>query len=109
MLADNVYATINGQTLLLKDLIDINGLNTFNLGIRKVIQNKMNDAVNSGLKIAPYSSTLDFPAVGDNKTIYIVTTSKEIWLWDSRLFKYYCFGADYHAIKVINGGSSVSE
>ena len=107
MLGDT-YVSINGQTLNLQDLIDINGLQTFNVGIRKVISNKMKEAVNSGLKISTFKSTLELPSVGDGKTIYINTTAKEIWLWDTRLLKYYCFGSDYHNIKVIDGGSSVT-
>ena len=107
MLGNN-YVSINGQSLNLQDLIDINGLREFNVGIRRVINNKMNDAVNSGLKISTFTSKLELPAVGDAKTIYINTTDKEIWLWDARLLKFYCFGSDYHNIKIIDGGSSIS-
>lgn len=102
------YFSINNQSLNLENLIDINGLREFNVGIRKVINNKMSDAINSGLKIQTFTSKLELPAVGDGKTIYINTTDKEIWLWDARLLKFYCFGSDYHNIKIIDGGSSTS-
>ena len=102
------HFSINNQSLNLENLIDINGLRDFNVGIRRVINNKMKEAVNSGLKIQTFTSKLELPAGGDGKTIYINTTDKEIWLWDTRLLKFYCFGSDYHNIKIIDGGSSTS-
>ena len=80
----------------LNQFLNLHGLSLYNTEIINVIKSTETKISENSLKIQPY----------DEKTIYIETTNKKLYLWDSKHLKYYCFGSDYNNIKVINGGSS---
>ena len=90
----------------LQQYLNIHGLSVFQQEIINVIKSTETTISENSIKIQPYASITAFPTVGDINTIYIETTNKKLYLWDSKSLKYYCFGSDYHNIKVINGGSS---
>lgn len=90
----------------LNQFLNLHGLSLYNTEIINVIKSTETKISENSLKIQPYASITLFPSVGDEKTIYIETTNKKLYLWDSKHLKYYCFGSDYNNIKVINGGSS---
>lgn len=52
------------------------------------------------------STYLEFPSIGDSNTIYIDTSGKSTYYWDSNALKYYCVGNNYNNINIILGGNS---
>lgn len=102
----NVNARLASIENSLKQYLNIHGLSIYTNEIVGIINSTKTSIEENSLKIKPFASILNFPSVGDNKTIYIDTTNKRIYLWDEKYLKYYCFGSDYHNIEVINGGSS---
>lgn len=51
-------------------------------------------------------SFLEFPATGEENTIYIDTTANKSYRWNPEDFHYYVVGSDYNDIKVVNGGDA---
>lgn len=57
--------------------------------------------------VIPMESYLQFPTIGNVNAIYIDKGAGKIYRWDDEDIKYYCVGADYSTIQVINcGGAS---
>lgn len=58
--------------------------------------------------VLEYASSLQFPAVGKAKTIYIDRQNNKIFRWDDDNIKYYCIGNDYENIQIINCGDATN-
>lgn len=101
-------SNINGLEIDLSQYLNLHGLTRYTTGINKVFKSMENKISENSLKISPVTSITGLPSVGDDKTIYIETTNKKIYLWDTKYLKYYCFGSDYENIKTINGGNAKS-
>ena len=55
-----------------------------------------------------YSDMSEFPAVGSDKVLYIVTAlgKESIYAWDTAELKYKVISNNYENVKVIDGGSA---
>ena len=45
---------------------------------------------------------MDLPAVGDENTVYFVRNKNLTYYWNSEELHYYCAGADWHDIEVVD-------
>lgn len=86
--------------------LNLHGLGIFKDEILSIIDDKIAAAESDDFSVASFTSTIYFPVVGDSKTIYLETTNKRLYLWDSEQLKYFCYGSDYTAIKKIDGGDA---
>lgn len=53
-----------------------------------------------------YGSIYEFPNIGDPGVLYIDTGTNKMYRWDNDNLKYFCVGADWQEIRVINGGNA---
>ena len=60
-------------------------------------------SVLSAETIMQYDSAADFPVLGSSAKIYIDKATDRSYRWDSDSHHYYCIGADYSKVTVING------
>jgi hypothetical protein len=60
----------------------------------------------TGAVIIRKGSYLEFPTIGNSDNLYIDTTSRVIYRWDSVDLKYYKDTQDFNDISLINGGNA---
>ena len=53
--------------------------------------------------IMQYDSAADFPVLGSATKLYVDKATDRSYRWDSDSHHYYCIGADYSKVTVING------
>ena len=53
-----------------------------------------------------YHSKYAFPNIGNPAVLYVDVKEDETYRWDEETRQYVCIGADYRAIKIINGGNA---
>ena len=75
------------------------GLDTYHSEIIKYIQDQIEQARDTVLE---YPSSLQFPTIGKENTIYIDVSSDKTYRWDDNDLKYYPLN-DYENIKIIDG------
>lgn len=75
------------------------GLDTYHSEIIKYIQDQIEQARDTVLE---YPSSLQFPTIGKENTIYIDVSSDKTYRWDDNDLKYYPLD-DYENIKIIDG------
>ena len=51
----------------------------------------------------------ELPEVGSADIVYIIEDENAIYRWDATNLKYFSVGRDYNEIKVIHGGSAMTE
>ena len=49
-----------------------------------------------------------FSLIGEEKYLYIDSSTNKSYRWDDTDLKYYCVGSDYSQINIIDGGSSAN-
>lgn len=77
------------------------GLDIYHSEIIKYIQNQLVQARDTVLE---YPSSLQFPTIGKENTIYIDVSSNKTYRWDNDSLKYYPLNYDdYNNIKIIDG------
>lgn len=47
-------------------------------------------------------STINLPSVGDPHTVYFIKASNQTYYWNEDESRYYCAGADWHDIEVVD-------
>lgn len=60
----------------------------------------------TGAVIIRKGSYLEFPTIGNSDNLYIDTTNRVIYRWDSVDLKYYKDTQDFNDISLINGGNA---
>lgn len=78
-----------------------------NEGIETVINNRER-TIEVKLRPQQYVSKYAFPNRGDPAIIYVDIREGACYRWDQDSQQYYCIGADYHQIKIINGGTATN-
>ncbi len=53
-----------------------------------------------------YATKLNFPNIGDSKTLYVDMSDNSVWRFDTTNLVYVCVGRDYTEIETINGGNA---
>lgn len=86
-----------------ESILTKSGLNIYNDELLKHIQDLIEKSKDTVLE---YASSLQFPAVGKERTIYVDQENNKIFRWDDDNIKYYCIGSDYENIKIINCGDA---
>lgn len=56
--------------------------------------------------VSNYATHYDFPNIGKENMVYIATEENRIYRWSSADTKYFCVGADYSEISIIEGGDA---
>ncbi len=103
----SVNARLSSLEQDLGEYINIHGLSLYHDQIVGYVKTYVSDAIDSvSIKISPIDSILKLPAVGDSNTIYIETTNRQIYFWDNKYLKYYCYGSNAYDIEVIDCGTS---
>lgn len=82
-------------------LIDLNAYQATNIELKKYIDNEIKK--NTDEIVVQKETYLNFPTVGQVNAIYIDTTKKTIYRWNSIDLKYYVVVDSYENIDVING------
>nr|DAG26259.1 MAG TPA: hypothetical protein [Caudoviricetes sp.] len=82
------------------------GLEAYHDRLKKYIDAQILQARDS---ILEFSSSLQFPSIGKEETIYIDIEHNKTYRWDDGNLKYYCIGSDYNDIELIACGDSTSE
>lgn len=75
------------------------GLEAYHSEIIKYIQDQIEQSRDTVLE---YPSSLQFPTLGKENTIYIDVSSDKCYRWDSTDLKYYSLN-DYENIQIIDG------
>lgn len=70
-----------------------------------IVKNKSR-TIEIKLKSQQYPSKYAFPNQGDPAVVYIDIVENEAYRWDEKSNSYICIGADWHQVKIINGGSA---
>lgn len=70
-----------------------------------VVRNKSR-TIEVKLKPQQYPSKYAFPNQGNPAVVYIDIHDNESYRWDEATGSYICIGADWHQIKIINGGTA---
>ncbi len=70
-----------------------------------IVRNKSR-AIEVKLKPQQYPSKYAFPNQGNSAVVYIDTHKNQAYRWDEQTKSYVCVGADWHEIKIINGGTA---
>ncbi len=53
-----------------------------------------------------YGSIYEFPNIGEDGVLYIDTGKNRIYRWDAADKKYFCVGADWQEINIVDGGNA---
>ncbi|MCM1296229.1 MAG: hypothetical protein NC311_11865 [Muribaculaceae bacterium] len=75
-------------------------------GTTKTVVDNDAKTIEVKLKSQQYASKYAFPNKGDEGVVYIDIVENEAYRWDKKTKTYVRIGADYHQIKIINGGSA---
>lgn len=78
---------------------------TENDAVETIVDNKAR-TIEIRLKPQQYASKFAFPNIGNTAVLYIDVKDNETYRWDEEKRQYVCVGADYHQIKIINGGTA---
>ena len=70
-----------------------------------VVRNKSR-TIEVKLKPQQYPSKYAFPNQGNPAVVYIDVVENESYRWDEETRSYICIGADWHQIRIINGGTA---
>lgn len=79
------------------------GLEVYHSEIMKYITEHLVDVEDT---ILVFPSSLQFPTIGKEGSIYIDTQTNKSYRWDDTNIKYYCIGSDYEDIQIINCGGA---
>lgn len=82
-------------------LIDLDNLQLYDKEIKAYLKQKLLESIDQ--IVVSKDTYLQFPTVGNEKTLYIGTTENKTYRWDSEQLKYYVVGSDWHDIKIIDG------
>lgn len=58
----------------------------------------------SPYKTLQYATLFDFPTIGNEGNLYIDKSQNRAYRWDDSELKYFCVGADWDDIEIIDGG-----
>lgn len=70
-----------------------------------VVKNKYR-TIEVKLKPQQYPTKYAFPNQGNPAVVYIDVVENQSYRWDEKTGSYICIGADWHEIKIINGGTA---
>lgn len=70
-----------------------------------VVKNKSR-TIEVKLKPQQYPTKYAFPNQGNPAVVYIDVVENQSYRWDEKTGGYICIGADWHEIKIINGGTA---
>lgn len=68
------------------------------------IQGSVSKAQSIFVKELTFKNRFEFPSIGEANLLYIAIDENKLYRFDSETLTYYCVGADYNDIKVIQCG-----
>jgi hypothetical protein len=81
-------------------IIDLERLEFYDSEIKAYLQRKINEGYDTYEVIVQKESLSDFPEVGNEKTLYINTSTNQAYRWSDSLQQYYPLGINWHLVSL---------
>lgn len=83
------------------EILTYNGLQIYDSELKQYIGNMIGSSLAES--IVQVDSFIHFPLIGQENAVYIDQSENRVYRWNDEKLEYYCIGADYNDIDVING------
>lgn len=89
----------------MESVLTKSGLELYHNKLKKYIEEQISQATDI---ILEFPTSLQFPTIGKEKTIYIDTNKNKTYRWDDENLKYYCIGSNYDDMDLITCGDATN-